>query len=190
MDFHHDWFSHNITNWQKFLSIFVDRPRINALEIGCYDGRATTWLINNILTHDTSILYTVDTFIGSEEHRENNVNFSGVKERFLKNIDEFKDKIRVFEGFSYDFLCKHEECDFDFAYVDGSHHSCDVITDICLLWPKVNPGGIVIFDDYEWDAYVDVKKNPRLAIDAFLTIFEGRYELIDKAYQVTIRKIV
>jgi hypothetical protein len=50
-------------------------------------------------------------------------------------------------------------------------------------------GGIMIFDDYEWDLYEDQALNPRIAIDAWLRCFAGQYELIHQGYQVCVRKI-
>ena len=41
---------------------------------------------------------------------------------------------------------------FDVAYVDGSHAARDVIGDGVMCWELLRRGGVVVFDDYRWDA--------------------------------------
>jgi predicted O-methyltransferase YrrM len=76
---------------------------------------------------------------------------------------------------------------FDFIYIDGSHAACDVLTDSVLAWQILKPGGICIFDDYEWK-YKGQTTEPKLGIDCFLAGFHGKYNLLYKAYQVAIEK--
>lgn len=38
-----------------------------------------------------------------------------------------------------------------FAYIDGNHSSEYVRNDFYLVWPKLSPGGVIAFDDYESD---------------------------------------
>ena len=66
---------------------------------------------------------------------------------------------------------------FDIVYVDGSHRAADVYSDAALTWPLVAAGGIVIFDDYEFDQMEEEAERPKLGIDAFLAAFEGQYRL-------------
>ena len=66
--------------------------------------------------------------------------------------------------------------------------AADVLTDACLAWLRLDRGGLMVFDDYGWDRYQEPHKNPRLAIDSFLSCFSGRYELLHKGYQVIVRK--
>jgi hypothetical protein len=66
MKFTHDWFSHNIPNFQVVKQLIPECKSI--LEIGCYEGRATCWMLENLLANDGSIS-CVDTFQGSEEHQ-------------------------------------------------------------------------------------------------------------------------
>jgi hypothetical protein len=76
----------------------------------------------------------------------------------------------------------------DFAYVDGSHDTADTLSDMILSFHMLRVGGIMIVDDYEWNAYSDPRKTPRLGIDCFLGCFSGRYQLVYKGSQVVIRK--
>lgn len=186
MTFTYDWFSGNIPNWSKWLCSFKGRPA-RALEIGCFEGLATTWMLQNILTHDASTITVVDTFGGSEEHKVLGLDFSTIRKTFEANIKPWSKKVSVFVGKSGE-VVRHFTGPFDFAYIDGSHESADVLMDACLVWPILNAGGIMIFDDYAWDGFPDPAKNPRLGIDAFLATFGNKCDLISIDYQVCIRK--
>jgi predicted O-methyltransferase YrrM len=78
---------------------------------------------------------------------------------------------------------------FDFIYVDGSHHALDVIVDAALSWSLLDDGGVLVFDDYSWDPWKDDPlRTPRPAVDAFLTLVQGRFTLEFTGYQLGIRK--
>jgi hypothetical protein len=64
----YDWFSHNIPSWKIWLNKFENKEHLSFLEIGCYEGRATRWLLDNILIKKNSRILVVDTFEGSIEH--------------------------------------------------------------------------------------------------------------------------
>lgn len=187
--FSYDWFSHNIGNWTSILKDVKDKPNLKALEIGCFEGRATVWLLENILTHETSRIQVVDTFEGSIEHKDRGMTFTNMREVFLSNIQEHKNKVSVFQGTSSLFFRTTPPTEYDLIYIDGSHQAPDVLLDAVCSFLDLKNGGIMIFDDYEWNAYPqDINKNPKPAIDTFLSIYKERLEIIHKQYQVAIRK--
>ena len=49
---------------------------------------------------------------------------------------------------------------FDLAYIDGSHVAADVYRDAALIWPLIEPGGWIMFDDYEWDGMEEELDGP------------------------------
>lgn len=192
MSFTLDWFSGNIPQWQKDLKHLEGEP-VKALEIGSFEGMATRWLLQNILTHDDSVITCIDTFGGSAEH-ENKVDFSEVEKRFDQNAYlPFRGKVKKIKDTSFNALVAFNSGyvneKYDFVYIDGSHQAKDVLTDALLVWPLVKGGGIVTFDDYLWGGYPDQPTmHPKLGIDSFLAIMAGKFELIHHGYQVTIKK--
>ena len=61
------WFDGNIPNWTNLFTALkeqLDFVPESVLEIGCFEGRATTWLCDNILQEGTRY-DIVDTFGGS-----------------------------------------------------------------------------------------------------------------------------
>jgi predicted O-methyltransferase YrrM len=179
LSFTADWFGLNIGVWQQILSRLAGKPNLVFLEIGCFEGRATIWLLGNILTHKTSKIHCVDIFEGDYE------------QRFDHNIEVAKceQKVTKIKGYSQEALRKLPLHHYDFIYVDGSHASPDVLADAILSFSLLKSGGIMIFDDYEWNWYEDEYLLPKMAIDAFLWVYARKCELLHKGYQVVVRKI-
>lgn len=71
MEFKHDWFSVHIPIWKKELKVYKNKPNLHFLEVGCFEGRATRWLLENILTNKSSKITVIDTFEGSIENKRN-----------------------------------------------------------------------------------------------------------------------
>lgn len=181
----HDWFSHNIPNWTKWLKGFGGRENLSFLEIGCFEGMATRWLLDNILTGKHCSMTVVDTFAGSMEHQE--LDKRRMFERFMTNVG-YDRRVKVFPIPSKAFL-KNTSASFDFIYIDGSHKAIDVIADAILSWDVLRKNGILIFDDYKWKRYPKTSNfHPKPAIDSFMAIFDGEYRLIEKGYQVCLMK--
>jgi predicted O-methyltransferase YrrM len=194
--FTRDWFSHNIESWQRWLAEFKGKPGIRALEIGSFEGRSTTWLLENVLTDKTSHIDCIDPF-RRDYYR-----------RFLSNIKPWRRRVTIHRALSNTVLPTIGG-EFDFIYIDGDHSSLGVLSDAVLSWPHLKVGGILIFDDYlfvpheidrqlnvEWSeerARKQIAKHPRLcpktAIDGFLSAMTGQYELVGQGYQLVIRKL-
>ena len=176
------------TSWQLYKQ---NVSNLNFLEVGSFEGRSTLWLLNNILTHDSSRITCVDTFEGSEEHEKDLV--KGLYDRFKNNISPYSSKVTISRGLSSVQLKKIslEVSDkFDFIYIDGDHKAKSVLEDAILSFPLLDVMGIMVFDDYEFeDPYLNENVKTKLGIDAFLQIYEDCYKLFYKQYQVGIQKL-
>jgi predicted O-methyltransferase YrrM len=165
-----DWFSGYIPAWQNIIES-TGKPK-NALEIGSFEGRSTCWILENT---DAKIT-CVDTWEGSDEHTVELKD--GLFNRFLENVDPHKSRVDIKRGMSGEVL-RAMPCEptFDFVYIDGSHYSKDVLEDAILAWRLVKPGGVVIFDDYNWTlkgTEINDIRNPRTGIDAFVYFFKPK----------------
>lgn len=180
-----DWFSGNIPNWRGWLGHLVGKP-CRLLEIGCFEGRSTVWLLENIMTHADSLIYCIDTFKGGDEHA--GMDFGAIRKRFEANVASFGSKVELFVGESTAIL-KREFPPLDAVYVDGSHHAEDAYLDTAQSWPKLKVGGVMIFDDYHWDGFAGKEPPPSFGIDRFLGLIEGRYRTVGKGYQLAIIKL-
>lgn len=192
-----DWFSGNISNWNAIFEyyLFKGKENLQFLEIGCFEGRATNYLLENVLTHETSKIHVVDTFNGSKDEAgmnwDENYDFDALYNIFVNNISEHKNKVEIHRGLSGDILKKDfEKNTFDFIYIDGSHTAYDVLQDAILCHPLLKSGGIIIFDDYGWKDPNNMHptNSPELGVNCFMSIHETQYDCIMKGYQVGIIK--
>lgn len=187
------WFDGNIALWRSVLIDWLHwdgAPNLKALEIGCFEGRASVWLLEQVLTHPTSRLIVLDTFQGSPEHGD----VGDLFDRFEHNVRPWRDRVIVHVGPSADVLRREwEPCDdgaLDLVYIDGSHRASDVLTDAVLAWRLLRPGGLLIFDDYTWQYTTSDGEvlAPKAGIDAFLAAFAGQYRVVASGYQVMVQK--
>jgi predicted O-methyltransferase YrrM len=186
-----DWFHWAPEVWAHLRSLMHARQRF--LEIGSFEGRSAVWTIENMM-EDGGCLYAVDTWEGGEEHKDGGFDVAGSSALFDQNVAlvraKFPDRyVEKLKGESRVVLSRLVgEKLFDFVYIDGSHIACDVLTDACLAWGLLRPGGIMVFDDYTWGASRDVLHRPKIAVDAFVNIFAEELQLLHVGYQLAVRK--
>jgi tetratricopeptide (TPR) repeat protein len=187
-EFRKDWFSHNIGNWGQWLAEYKDRADCRFLEIGAFEGMASCWLLDNILTHPSSELVCCDLWSGIIQGDGNTG--EQVEAAFDNNVRRFGRRIRKLKGRSDASLARFlaEGRQFDFIYVDGDHYGPEVLRDGVLAFSLLSPGGILVFDDYGWQM-PGVKVLPNEAIEAFLQVFRYEIEVLAKQWQVALRRI-
>lgn len=181
MNFTEDWFTHDIPNFELCMDRLDKRELF--MEIGCYEGRATCWLLQHGLADDGEIM-CIDPYSAE--------GFDQVEARFRANTGEVKkaqQTVELIKNTSY-FALSWVAGDtlgdldvFDFIYVDGHHAPSSVLTDACMAWPFLRSGGIMLFDDYQYP-----HEPTKVGIDAFLAAFEGQYEIIINNYQLGVQK--
>jgi predicted O-methyltransferase YrrM len=166
-----EWSTENRWQFEKHLSHL--RGKINrVLEIGCFEGQGTCWLLENVLTTPDSHIVCIDIFEQSAFWP--NIAASRGSERVVLKI-----------GKSRDVLPSLERGSFDFIFIGGSHAAADVLEDAVLSFRLAKVGAIVAFDDYKWKLSTD---RPKKSIDAFLSIYQSKIEVMTKNHQVWIRK--
>jgi predicted O-methyltransferase YrrM len=188
--FTQDWFHWAPQVWEQLIPHMPERKKF--LEIGAFEGRATTWIIENMMS-DGGEIVCIDTWAGGEEHV--NGEMKDAKANFNHNINLVREKfpnrnVTACHGFSDDWLPAliQDNQAFDFIYVDGSHIAKDVLTDACMAWPMLKSGGIMVFDDYLWGDMSKPNHVPKPAIDAFVNIFIEELNIVHLGYQLIVRK--
>lgn len=187
-----DWFSHNLPQWEKFVLPLRNLIPKRLLEVGCFEGRATCWLLDNVMGEDDRI-DVIDTFGGSEEHKVMGVDTSDILKKFQNNIG-FDPRVEIHIGKSQEILSKRwgdKKGIFDFIYIDGSHLAKNVMVDAIHSWRLLVRGGMLIFDDYEWvNPTGDLpRSSPKIAIDSFLELFADELSVLYLGYQAIIKKL-
>lgn len=186
-NFSSDWFSLNIPNW---LLTFEDnklheKQSIKALEIGSFEGASSVFLVSEFKNVH---LTCVDTWQGSEE----NIGREGlelIEQKFDENLSQYTSQIEKFKGTSFSFFESiSSKPQYDFIYIDGSHHVDDVMVDAVRGFKLLKVGGIMIFDDYLWHFYAEPSDNPCAAVNAFLRLKRSDLDIIYVGRQVHVRK--
>jgi len=184
--FNSDWFSQHIPYWKRILNDFKNR-QINVLEVGSFEGRSSTWILDELFKNSTSRLVVIDSFDRILPDVDNEKNF-------LDNLKKTgkKDQVEIIKSNSWDALIelnREKRIMFDFIYIDASHISCDVLSDAVLCWTLLKEEGILIFDDYGSELYKEEFFNAKIAVDSFLKCYQQYIKVVEKYYQVAIKKV-
>lgn len=184
--FTEDWFSSNIGTWSRILSHLVHKP-CEYLEIGSYQGRSVIWMMENVLTHPDSRATCIDTFEGSVEHSE--LQKKNLFDIFTSNVDPFRQKLTIIRDKSGDAV-RHITTRFDVVYIDGCHIAANVLEDAVNSFHLLKTGGIMIFDDYLGGGVeMNTPQQPKMAIDAFVSVYAPFVKLLHQGYQVMLTKL-
>lgn len=211
LEFTNEWFLGNVYGcgavadipsiWH---SLFEEFTVQRMLEIGSYEGRSVSFCADTLCGNNKPLhACCIDTWQGSFEHGHHDM--AAVEQRFDANMAVLEG--RYPELFSFE-KCKTDSIsacasrlsdatgsEFDFIFIDGSHAAPDVLSDAVFSWPLLKPGGLMIFDDYQWNYGYRKTGNPlatpRPAIDAFIACFQDKLEVITglPLYQLYLRKL-
>jgi predicted O-methyltransferase YrrM len=164
------------------------KPR-RVMEIGCYEGRATSYLIERCSVFGPLQIHCVDTWAGAVDLPPERM--AGVEARFDANVELASEragapvslqKIKQRSAIALAGLIAGGEAPFDLIYVDGSHTAPDVLVDAVLAFQLLRVGGLMVFDDYLWSMEpplsADPLNLPKPAIDAFAMIFMRKVRVL------------
>jgi FkbM family methyltransferase len=154
------------------------------IEVGSHEGLTAKYICENLLNMENpdARLICVDPMFDyyvvddPRYHPE----FKHQYPRFKRNTRGFPVELK--RGLSQDELPKLNALRASLCYIDGNHYSPMPYLDGVWCFAITKIGGHVIFDDYLWC------DDTQESIDKFLNEFQGHYELIERNYQIVIRK--
>lgn len=189
-----DWFSNALINFDQCIK-YLNGPVDRILEIGSHEGRSTCWMLENMLT-DTGTITCIDPFANAPLSA-----FSGdtppalriIEHIFRSNVEKIKkpeQTVNVMPTLSFPALAQLivDKAEFDFIYVDGSHHADDALADAVMSFGLLKSGGVMLFDDYMWDHVPDHLQRPKMSIDAFVNMFINKVTVKFINYQLALVK--
>lgn len=187
-----DWASEHFTMWRRVLSPLRNNS-LRILEVGSWEGRSALFFLN-FFPHAT--ITCIDTFEGGHhEHMALAGKLPVIEERFDHNLAPFGSRTEKLKCLSQEGLrwLGEQQRRYDLAYIDGSHVPDDVAADTVGVWPLIEPGGVIIWDDYQLGVVhgnLPLDQRPQSAIDAFLSAHDGSYRMLARGYQLIIEKHV
>lgn len=200
-----DWFAQTAkANWAKLLPEI--RPS-RILEIGCFEGASTCYLIDTLASAIPLEIHCIDTWDGGIEHKEGGTapsDMKAVESRFKINTEKALSQavhqvdLHIHKNLSHRALVRlladGKDNYFDFIYVDGSHQAPDVLCDAVLAFKLLKVGGTMAFDDYLWTNELtsarEILKCPKPAVDAFVNIHFQKIRVLKMPlYQLYLQKL-
>ena len=194
-------FKKDIENGLYLLKIIKELKPKNFLEIGVLEGvtsRNVCEQLNEINNGDFNFI-GVDLF--GDDFKENNKKeftpisykisnplkwiyfkillrmYPNSKECVEHLLKKFKNKVKIFKGYSKDILRRIDLKDVDFVFLDGGHSYETVKEDLNLLTTKLKKNSIIVCDDYNINHY-GVKKAVDEIKDNFLFKDLGRFAFL------------
>ncbi len=174
-----DIFSHRISIWLDHLKPLIGQA-IKVLEVGCYQGMSSCWMLDRLLIEPTSQLTCIDR------------NFDP---KFTENITKTgaAERVTFLEGDIFQLMSGCAANSFDLINlqnrVQSSQHS-EKNTE--LAWKLVKPGGLIIFSHYGWHNPKSAPENQRVGIDQFLNSVTDQWQRVHLSvpiFQLIIRKL-
>ena len=191
-----DWFTNAIVNFDYITNYLNKEKQINSiLEIGSHEGRSACWMLENMLS-DTGTMTCIDPFADRPvtAFAEDSIpEDRTIETRFRANIAEVKgadQTVNVMVDLSFPALAQLivDKQQYDFIYVDGTHHADEVLADAVMCFGMLQSGGVMLFDDYLWEDDPRHLGRCKASIDAFVNMFYDRLKLGLVNYQLAIVK--
>ena len=167
MKFTHYWFDNHVHNWLTFViprmqKLHARSIPIRALEIGCYEGRATIWIYKHITQfNEHSNVVCVDSFEDSQSVYEAGLFSPDVKDRWTHNINAVGSEwgimmMRHRSQIALRILLGYHTVLFDLIYIDGSHKRDDVASDADSLQVLHKEYQVFIVKTRQWSIQDDL----------------------------------
>jgi predicted O-methyltransferase YrrM len=148
-------FYHNIgENWFTYPNLYSSMVKrydnAKFLEIGSWKGRSASFMAVEIHNSNKSIeFYCVDTWLGSDEHKNDEIiKSNSLYSEFLKNIEPVKHIIKPIRKSSLETVNDFKDETFDFIFIDAAHDYDNVSKDLEAWYPKLKIGGFFAGHDY------------------------------------------
>ena len=170
-------------NFERFL-LPIAGQWMECLQVGVYEGDASVWMLENL---PRAYLTEVDPWAATADYA---VDMSVVRTTYHERIEPYLDRVSVFSQTSSAYFRGWDQhTTFDFVYIDGDHRAPAVLADAVAGFRMLNVTGLMAFDDYRWCCGGSPLREPKAAVDAFLSVFADHITLLEMGDQVWIEKV-
>lgn len=179
--FSSDWAPQIRTAWPQYVFPLLEREKpLRWLEIGSFEGRSALWTVENMFKNSASEITCVDMWLPWGEYGQlKDYNYELVFDANTAGVSQITKR----KGPSKEVLPSLVGRLYHGCYIDGSHDEEDVLEDAQLVLPLVAPGGVIIFDDYEWPHGQGVRR----AVDALIAKWSSVAKVVWMGYQAILQ---
>lgn len=177
--FTQDVFSFRINTWTEVLAS-IATEKTQALEVGCYQGMSSCWMLDKILVRESDSLTCIDNRF--DPAFKANITKSG-----------FESKVTFQEGNIQELLANCPPNSFDLINLQDRKKLSDYVAkNTELAWELLRSQGLMIFNSYGWRNPNNPQQNPQAGIDQFLNSVKDSWQLVHRSpqsFQLFIRKL-
>jgi len=197
-EFSHTWFSQSISLWKRHL-LPLNEPTTNptplrVLSLGSGDGSRVCWLIDTIL-HSSSgetspspanRLLCITSNAGNQFQQ--NIAKLSDPDRLVLRIDDPLTQLEAFNNQSSQGK-NAKTAQFDIIYLQSHLKTSDYLKALATqAWQLLQPGGVPIFKDYQWQDPEQPELASKIGIDDFLELVAGQVSVLHRSYQIIVSK--
>jgi predicted O-methyltransferase YrrM len=185
-----NYFNQASFNFSGLKKILESKKDLQFLQIGVYTGDASIFLLQEFSHLENFTLTDVDTWTAGDSEEMHELDFQEI-EKIYFNRTKYEQKIGkcIQKKMTSDLFFAGNQEKFDFVYIDGNHESIQLLKDALNAIKCVEEGGIVAFDDYLGAEDKPLGQRPKFVLDLFLTLMEGKVEIVINNYQLWVRKV-
>jgi len=150
-----DHFYEKLEGWFTFPNLYSQLAQVlpengTFVEVGVWKGKSLAYFIVECINKNKNLnIYAVDTWKGSEEHKQDNcVIQDTLFEEFKNNMIEVNSYFKPLKMTSLEASMQFKNNSIDGIFIDASHEYEDVLNDLKAWYPKVKSGGYFCGHDY------------------------------------------
>ena len=160
-----DHFSNNLERMNTYVVPILSKLKsLKVLDIAPNEGRSTIWFLQTFKNAHVTVLQT-------------------------KPCKNLVNNLANFDSSRYKIIQEYSELghDYDAVYIDLGPDSRFTLESAVVSFVRLNPRGIMIFDDYTTD-HMHGHRCPKPAIDAFANVYARYIKVLHASWQFILMK--
>jgi hypothetical protein len=184
-----EYFNEVSFNFEVKQMDFEGVKNLEFLQIGVYTGDASLYLLEKYSQRSNFILTDVDTWLAGDSKEMQELDFYSIEQFYLERTSSARESGRLvsIKTTSDQFFATNNQ-KYNFIYIDGSHESSQLLKDLLNAFAALHVNGILAIDDYLGATNKPIKDRPFFAINLYLDLMEGKFEVLLNNYQIWLRK--
>lgn len=163
--------------------------KLHCLQLGAFNGDASSYMVEHVLTSKESTLIDVDTWTGSGMQQDVDIDWALVERQYDERLRSAIDSGRIIKKkmSTNDFFEANTEM-FDFIYIDGNKIGPAVLQDGMNAIRCLAPNGLLAFNDSAWHQKNPASLGPSPAISALTQVFSHEISVLQTNNLVWLRR--